>query len=496
MESSKPLKKQKQPKKSKKPFDYAPEEPPPKWTPEFSKKVWDYWSVTDPDFWMAKNEAAAKELHALGELDFEYDPTFGEVVPHINGYVADAGQIESLAAKHLPPEFFHTEKGLPDPSWTYRDAVRLKTAPSDYERPKGMGIREYVAKLRELSGQAIHKRGVAKAVSDLESGFADDIKSGVITGFLPEDSGPAAALHNARNRDYLDYLAANGVDQRTLDAIASGDLQMDPASRAARAQALDLDPAATWYRWDSPFKTELKGFTGAALSKVEKRRHDKGKLGFVDFLPKKEGLVYTSHNPAYAKLGVQVPRDEIVLYPLLGPSGGIAGLDELPQSAHDAFRDKQNAALNRKYPGDGDDAMERRRRQRREHLGEPLGEEFGPDARPAALDRLSRVHPDSDVSGKTYETLPHYITAESRKTYLEPLMASGAKGTLVKDETGLSTAFTPSGARALRRADIAPLDVRFRNSRNILQSLLAPAAIAAGASQQQPGILSGLTEER
>jgi hypothetical protein len=48
----------------------------------------------------------------------------------------------------------------------------------------------------------------------------------------------------------------------------------------------------------------------------------------------------------------------------------------------------------------------------------------------------------------------------------------------------------------LRNADLAPLDPRFRLSRNILQSLLVPAVIAAGAAQQQPGVLSGLKETR
>jgi hypothetical protein len=55
---------------------------------------------------------------------------------------------------------------------------------------------------------------------------------------------------------------------------------------------------------------------------------------------------------------------------------------------------------------------------------------------------------------------------------------------LVKDETGISTAFAPAGAVVLRRADLAPLDPRFKNARNILQSLLVPAVIATGAASQ------------
>jgi hypothetical protein len=74
-------------------------------------------------------------------------------------------------------------------------------------------------------------------------------------------------------------------------------------------------------------------------------------------------------------------------------------------------------------------------------------------------------------------------------------MASGAKGTLVRDETGFATAFTPAGARMLRRADLAPLDTRFKGARNLLQSLLVPAVIAGGASSL-PSTDSRRTENR
>lgn len=480
------------------------------WTPAFSQKVWEYWNVTDPDFWMTKQDEAVKALHELGVLDFEHDPTFGEPVPYIDGYYADAGKVEKLAAKYLDPEFFHTEKGLPDKNWSMKSAITFGPAhnsapgavrqpPEYYERPPEMGIREYVGKLREMSGDSFHKPGVARAVTALEQGFADAIKQGHITGFLPEDSGPAAALHNARNRDYLDYLAVNGVDQRTLEAIAAGQLPMDPASRAQRAKDMGLDPDAKWYRWDSPLKQEMKGYTAAALSPADYRRKQKGTLSFVDLPPSREGLVYASHNPDYAKVGVQVPKDEIVLYSMIGPRDGIAGIDEMPPQAYDVFAAKQAEALRKKHPND-------QRAQRDEKRQGALAEQLvHPDnweayhtsetKREANLAELRRVKPGAKRDGLADGTLPSYPTAETRKTYTEPLMASGAKGTLVKDETGLATAFTPAGARMLRHADLAPLDPRFRLSRNLLQSLLVPAVVAAGASQQ-PGVLSGLKETR
>jgi hypothetical protein len=520
----KPKKSSKPPKKSTKPMDYDsfaddPNDPDlkaamagldesqaavdqgDKWTPAFSQKVWDYWNVTDPDFWMTKQNEAAKSLHELGVLDFEYDPTFGELVPYLNGYYADAGKVEKLAAKYLDPEFFHTEKGLPDKNWSMNSATGAVFHPREYyARPPEMGIREYVAKLREMSGDYFRKRGVARAVTALEAGFADAIKQGHITGFVPEDSGPAAALHNARNRDYLDYLAANGVDQRTIDAIAAGQLPMDPASRAQRAKDMGLDPDAKWYRWDSPLKQEMKGYTAAALTPADYRRKQRGALSFVELPPSREGLVYTSHNPEYAKVGVQVPKDEIVLYPLLGPRDGIAGIDEMSPQAYDAFAAKQAEALRKKYPND---PRLQRDTRRMDVLAEQLVDPGNWEPyhtvetkREANLAKLRQVPPGAKRAGLAGGTIPSYPTAETRKTYTEPLMASGAKGTLVKDETGVATAFTPSGARMLRNADLAPLDPRFRLSRNILQSLLVPAVIAAGASQQQQGVLSGLKETR
>jgi hypothetical protein len=482
------------------------------WTPAFSQKVWDHWFKIDPHFWSKKQSEAQKALAGMGLIDNAAAPSAGK-------------EIEQLAAQHLPPDFFHTEKGLPSPDvslqsellaaggggggWDLPDGAlwsssgpkptpQFRPPQEYYERPPEMGIREYVAKLRELAQSPEHRKGVARAVNAMEEGFADAIKKGHITGFLPEDSGPAAALHNARNRDYLDYLSAHGVDQRTLDAIASGDLRMDAASRADRAAAMDLDPNAVWYRWDSPLKKEMKGFTGAALSQANKRRLDKGGMKFVNLQPKSEGLVYTSHNPDYARLGVQVPRDEITLYPLLGPNSGIAGIDRMPPEAYDAFKQRQAASLKAKYP----ESPERQRIWlRTSHLAEnlnPAGDlEDWHDWREHALKRLERVSPESETTSLGGGTYPSFDVAEHRKGYTEPLMAAGAKGTLVSDEAGLSTAFTPAGARVLRRADLAPLDVRFRSARNILQSLMLPTAIAGGAAAaQQPGVLSGLTEQR
>jgi hypothetical protein len=244
----------------------------------------------------------------------------------------------------------------------------------------------------------------------------------------------------------------------------------------------------------------MKGFTGAALAQPELRRYKSGQLGFIDLAPSKEGLVYTSHNPDFAKRGVQMPHDEVVSYPLLGPTEGIAGIDNMPPSAYDTFRSRMQSLLLRKFPDKHlypENPGIRRAHMRSHHLAEPLVEPQyvqGP-LREATLDSLRRIGPSSQAKHEAQGTIPHFSTAEDRKVYTEPLMASGAKGTLVRDETGLATAFTPAGARMLRRADLAPLDTRFKGARNLLQSLLVPAVIAGGASSL-PSTDSRRTENR
>ena len=343
------------------------------------------------------------------------------------------------------------------------------------QRQPEESVKDYVSRLRGMMSDPDSRRAVAEAVQKLEEELSENVRSGKVGGLPPQAP---------YTKDYTDYLAAHGVDQRTLDAITSGELSMQPSDRMRRAGEMGLDPKATWFRWDNPLKTDFRGFTGASLPAADYRRMKRGVLmNLIDLTPSREGLVYASHSPDHARVGVQVPRGQITLYPLVGPNDGIAGIDRLPQQAYDTFREKQAEALAKKYPAS--DYL-RRSYQRTEHLAEhltPPGElEDWHNWRQHGLAKLQRVTPATDTSAPTYATIPDFSVAESRKTYTEPLMASGATGTLVKDETGLATAFTPAGARQLRRADLAPMDTRFQASRNILQSLLATAAIYGGVS--------------
>jgi hypothetical protein len=293
--------------------------------------------------------------------------------------------------------------------------------------------------------------------------------------------GDVAGRRTAATQDYLNYLSANGVDQRTIDDIASGALPMDPASRASRAEQMGLDYTWTLNRQAYPLQTEFKGFTGAALSQPEKRRHGRGVTQKIDLTPSKEGLVYTALTPGGANAGVQMPRNQVTNYPLWGPNRGIAGIDEMPQATQDSFEQAAKAA--RGYKGAGLPSQ----------LPQPVG---GAGATPQQTRRLSinKVRDTKEAASlsskhqwsKDADRIPHFPEAENRKLYTEPLMGAGGPGqrvlgTLVTDETPLAVAFTPAGARQMRRADLAALDPRFKRYRNLLQGLAPPIAVGSGA---------------
>lgn len=390
------------------------------------------------------------------------------------------GVLGDMPVVPFSPSGWDSTATPPADSWATPEwfADKQKKA-DDAKRQSGEGIREYVVRLREMAKSDDTRGFAVPQVEAMESRLVDDLRAGRIRG------GPAAiTASDAAMRDYIGYLAASGVDQRTLDAIADGTLDMSPTARMDRASQMGLDPKAIWHRWDTPLKTEMRGYTAAALSQPEFKRKKQGVMSFIDLKPDKEGLVYTSHSPAWAKEGVQMPSTEVVLYPLLGPKDGIAGLDSMPPSAYDAFKKKQSEALLKKYPTDSQvDARARRESQRSSNLAESLVDpgnlEFWHAPREHNMRELSKIDPVS--STREYTTVPGFKRAEDRKLYTEPLMASGAKGTLVRDETGISTAFTPAGAKTLRRADLAPMDTRFAKARNLLQSLLAPIVVAGAA---------------
>jgi hypothetical protein len=325
--------------------------------------------------------------------------------------------------------------------------------------PDGESLFGKLNRLNELKRFPRHSelRGsAARETAVLEDRLAKEIADGVVS------------------QDYLDYLKFMGVDQRTIDDVASGALPMDWGSRSARATQMGLDPNAVWYRWDHPLKNEMVGFSGAGLSKRQKAKYSRSALGYdTPLQPSQEGLVYTHWHPRMGLRGVQMPNSHVVQYPLLGPDAGIAGVDAIPENANKRFSDELQSRL--RQGGWGEE--EARNKAMNMPMASPIAETREDSL--AALTSRDAFDPSIRTGDK-----PHFSIAESRKVYTEPLMASGATGSLVNDETGVATAFTPKGSRMLRRADLAPLDPRFKMSRNILQGLLAPIAVGVGASQE------------
>ena len=406
-------------------------------------------------------------LTAEQQLGLTHAIGTGQVVDAGNYYVdIDGNPIATKQLQSLAQSWVEMFGSVGEPLVEYApDVAPPVTGPDAYYGYDSLS--DYLTRIQQVANDPTSLTDTTQPTRNIEDAFREQLDRGEVS------------------QDYLDYLRFHGVDQRTIDAVRSGELPMDESSRGQRARDMGLDPDAVWWRIDRPLKNEFKGYTGAALTPSQHRRSKSGTLGFIDLTPSREGLVYTSHSPELAQIGAQMPENVRHAYPLLGPSDGIAGLDALPPESYEKFSASLQAAMLKKVREPAD----RRRMVRSMHLAEPLAYGANPeDLRRQALAKLRTVEPDT-VTGKLADrTIPLYGVAENRKLYTEPLMASGAKGTLVRDETGLSTAFTPSGARMLRHADLAPLDPKFAGSRNILQSLALP--IASG------GLLGGLRDSR
>lgn len=372
-----------------------------------------------------------------------------------------------------------------------------------------MGIEELATK-QDIASRQLEEMGVLRRddeavyapdgkggevlLEDGEGAYNRDVLEALADKHLGEEFRGPVGL-NSDTQDYLDYLRANSVDQRTIDDIASGALKMDQASREARATAMGLDPGWTLERRDVPLKTDFRGFTAAALSQPELKRYRNRVQGNIDLTPRKEGLVYTTPRPNPAQVGVMIDRESTVTYPLWAPNRGIAGVDEMSPQTKSSFEAARKVAPKDKS---GQSPPSK--------LPYPVGGK-GDTPEETRSNALAIVAPEKDrqplwaIDPENKRNIPYYGEAETRKSYTEPLMGAGKPGervlgTLVNDETGLSVAFTPAGARQLRRADLAALDPRFRTYRNLLQGLAPPVAAGSGALAAGAAGSSPRTESR
>lgn len=240
--------------------------------------------------------------------------------------------------------------------------------------------------------------------------------------------------------EYLQFLAHAGVDDETLDAVRSGSLPMDDASRARRALDIGLDPGRKWYRVDRPGKTE---FLGRA----------------------RNGLVYAGFTPVLAREASQAGTSQ--MYTLIGA----ANIDQLPRNRSE--RRLIDAAM--------------RDRARIESHMSGQGSPAPSNLRPGTV----RTEDGYEWHNPISQYVPGYGKAEGRR-YVEGLRDQGIGGTLVRDEGGMSAALIGP----MRHASLAVLNPAKAHMRNIFYAVPAAYTAASAAQQQQQGVLSGLKETR
>jgi hypothetical protein len=231
--------------------------------------------------------------------------------------------------------------------------------------------------------------------------------------------------------EYLRFLSDAGIDSETISRVADGSLPMDAESRAARATALGINPGMSWYRVDSPGKTEFRGRA-------------------------RNGLVYAGFTPKLAREASQAGSAQT--YPLIAAAdiSGFPPEDRLARRAVLAST-LDFARLNSARRSDG-----------------------GRDSR-------WRFRPGTQVTDDGYVWSPvasghaGYGDAESL-AHVSELKSSGRGGRLVRDEGGISVALLPP---KIRHAILSVLSPRHAGSGNIFYSMPVAGGVLNGLREDR-----------
>jgi hypothetical protein len=267
--------------------------------------------------------------------------------------------------------------------------------------------------------------------------------------------------------DYLDFLAAHGVTPDVIGRIRSGQLDMSPSARAARAREIGFNPDRTVYRYDDPGKPDVRGRA-------------------------RNALVYTSFSPSMAMEAAQNPYAE---YPLWG-AAHVAGLDPAPRPVADLLDRLQRISGSTPYEtwnyflGDPTGAMGSKRGliasqatgNPLPELLEPLNEQWFdlPAPRYTFLEKGAVYR-----AGEFQKHVPASLFArwDPGKSMVPDLKDMGYQGVLVADEAPRSVAYFGSGPDgpmpSVRHSVLSALDPEYRYARNMFMSLpllLAPQA--------------------
>jgi hypothetical protein len=280
----------------------------------------------------------------------------------------------------------------------------------------------------------------------------------------------------------------------TLARFESGELPMDPASRAARAEQMGLDPTMVWTRND---------WVG-----IDRPRKDyRGNLVYAGFTPQLADAAAVSTGQKYPLigpkeiLGMQRVDATILDNPIMDEDF-LRAYYENRKVPWEHFRDSQewlDSYLGRDMRAGAYRARDLQNKfvrlnqlategpEARDMLKERAASAFSNEA-PSRMPRYGWPgddHLEAAPKWQLFETTPEsgndFLPREqafASKMVHDRARQAGAKGSLVKDEGGVSAAFFDPGD--LRHADLSLLDPVHKGQpgymRSIAPFLLAPAA--------------------
>jgi hypothetical protein len=300
------------------------------------------------------------------------------------------------------------------------------------------------------------------------------------------------------------FYAAKGVPFDTLARFEAGELPMDQASRAARADQMGLDPTMVWTRND---------WVG-----LDRPRKDyRGNLVYAGFTPQLADAAAVSRGQKYPLIG---PREIIGMHrvdpaildnPILDEDFARAYIGDSSHKPWENFRSVQEW-LDSSSSREVREAAQRARslQQSFSNLNQLATE--SPAAKVILKSRAADAFakdpkstlPAWDWPGTDYtQAAPHWKLFETTPEPGNDLLTlkqgrasqmahdrakeAGAKGSLVKDEGSISVAFFNPGD--LRHADLSLLDPVHKGQPGYMRSLapflLAPAAGAAASQEQR-----------
>jgi hypothetical protein len=323
------------------------------------------------------------------------------------------------------------------------------------------------ASLRRLPSAASHNvrlaTQIARAAPTSRQGLYSDYQRGM-------DELARSVADDGITEEYLEFLRAHKVTPDVIERLASGQLDVSPSARAARARELGFNPDRTVYRYDDPGKPDVMGRA-------------------------RNSLVYTSFSP---EMALEAAQNPFAQYPLWG-AAHVAGLDPAPRPAADLLARLQRLSGSDQYHqwdtflGDPSGKIGNKRGLlASQATGNPIPEALEPENEqwyrlPAPrYGAVERGAVNKVGLADLHESVPNEYFArwDSSRSMVPDLKEMGYQGLLVADEAPRSVAYFGSGPDgpmpSVRHSVLSALDPEYRYTRNMFMSLpflLAPLAL-------------------